>query len=204
MTHAQSGDAAPLSGDERHVAADNYVHSTRRRRRGPRSLAALQTRSIRRQYIQNMCSSRYRAEDSRQASERQDSCLRSSPEVSGGESPEQSLQFNSLQSQPLNILCINIRSIIGKLGELRHVLRTLDVHLAMIQETWLDASTAELNVPGYAVISRKDRSESENRGGVLVLCRLDVKNVLFLFRFRMCGEIVASSAERHRHYIVYH
>ena len=86
----------------------------------------------------------------------------------------------TLQAQPLNILCINIRSIIGKLEELCYVLEKYDIHLALIQETWLDASTDCINVPGYETIARKDRKTSANRGGVLALCRIDVKNVVLL------------------------
>ena len=74
-----------------------------------------------------------------------------------------------------------------------HVLRTLQIHVAVVQETWLDASTENLDVPGYVVIGRRDRSESENRGGILTLVRLDVKNVVLLFK--------AENAERAFHLI---
>ena len=54
------------------------------------------------------------------------------------------------------------------------------MHVAMFQEIWLDASTEPLHVPGYEIIGRRDRSDMPNRGGVLVLCRQDVKNVVLL------------------------
>ena len=43
----------------------------------------------------------------------------------------------------------------------------------MLQETWLDASVEHVNIPGYKIISRRDRHENENRGGILTLARED-------------------------------
>ena len=154
----EMSDAAPLLGEERRTAASS--RKKRARRRGPRSLNALIIRQARRR--------RCEPKNSNSVFTRQSSCQRSSPENVGGESPT-NLPF-ALHSQPLNILCINICSILSKLDQLCYVLRTLDIHLVAVQETWLDASTTEVDVPGYVVISRKDRSEPENRGGVLTLC----------------------------------
>ena len=42
--------------------------------------------------------------------------------------------------QPLIVLCINIRSLMGKLGELVALVERLEVNLIFIQESWLDAS----------------------------------------------------------------
>ena len=52
-------------------------------------------------------------------------------------------------------------------------LENLQPHIVMLQETWLDASVESVNVPGYTIISRRDRSKTENRGGVMTLCRSD-------------------------------
>ena len=52
----------------------------------------------------------------------------------------------------------------------------LDVHILLIQESWLDESVEQIDLPGYVVISLRDRHESENRGGVVGFCRRDVKN----------------------------
>ena len=86
-----------------------------------------------------------------------------------------------INSQPLNILCCNIRSVLGKIDQLVYLLNKLQTHFVLLQETWLDASVEALHVPGYVLVSRRDRSENENRGGVLALCRVDVKSIVLLF-----------------------
>ena len=42
-----------------------------------------------------------------------------------------------------------------------------------IQESWLNPSIKEISVPGDEVVSRRDRHEGENRGGILILRRYD-------------------------------
>ena len=34
-------------------------------------------------------------------------------------------------------------------------------------------------MPGFFILSRRDRSENVNRGGVLTFCRKDIKNIVF-------------------------
>jgi hypothetical protein len=46
-------------------------------------------------------------------------------------------------------------------------------HIVLLQETWLDASTESVTIANYIVVSRRDRSERANRGGVLTLARSD-------------------------------
>ena len=68
----------------------------------------------------------------------------------------------------------NVRSLIPKIEEIRHILSTSQIHAHCVCETWLDdsISDAEINVPGYKV-ERKDRNREG--GGVLIYIREDVK-----------------------------
>ena len=63
------------------------------------------------------------------------------------------------------IYCINIRCVLSHLGELIFHLGRLKPHIVLLQETWLDKSVEQIYVPGYVTVSRRDRSETANRGG---------------------------------------
>ena len=80
--------------------------------------------------------------------------------------------------QPLHIYICNIRSFLGKVTELVHVVKEQDIHIVMIQESWLDASVSKIDFPNFQVLSRRDRSESCNRGGILTLVRDDINNAV--------------------------
>ena len=54
----------------------------------------------------------------------------------------------------------------------------LQPHVVILQETWLDASIESINIPNYTLVSRKDRSEHSNRGGVAAFARSDVRNMV--------------------------
>ena len=126
------------------------ISQRRLRRRGPRSIQSLIKRAVRTQ--------------------------RTCPV---GEVPGESRAVSSssdLQSQPLNLYVCNIRSIINKIGELSRQLELYDVHVVLIQETWLDASYLTVHLPNYVVLGRRDRNEDVNRGGVITYARCDVKN----------------------------
>jgi len=51
-------------------------------------------------------------------------------------------------------------------------------HVVCLQETWLDASTKEISIPGYEVVSRRDRHAGANRGGILTLRRSDFNGLV--------------------------
>lgn len=71
--------------------------------------------------------------------------------------------------RPLRILLTNAFSIYNKIGELQHVLMTLDVDVAIVTETKLTpekATQAEVTVPGYCPPIRKDRTS--HGGGVAI------------------------------------
>ena len=71
----------------------------------------------------------------------------------------------------ISILHCNIRSIKKHLGELQHRLDTLKPTLLALNETWLDDSTEQLSIPGYILISRRDRSKTSNCGGIALYAR---------------------------------
>ena len=76
---------------------------------------------------------------------------------------------------------MNICSIINKIGEFVSLAQAKDIHVIMCQESWLDASTPNCLIPGFMQLSRRDRSEKANRGGVIVYVRSDVNNAVALF-----------------------
>ena len=53
-------------------------------------------------------------------------------------------------------------------------------HILLIQETWLDATTEHLDVPGYDVVSRRDRKTTANRGGIMTLQRKDFNGLVHI------------------------
>ena len=82
--------------------------------------------------------------------------------------------------QPFNILNCNIRCFLHKKNELQIIVEANDIHLIMIQESWLDQSIENVVLPNYITIGRRDRSSDPNRGGVISFVRNDVKNIIFM------------------------
>ena len=76
------------------------------------------------------------------------------------------------------IICINIRCLLKNLAELICHVEFLRPQLILLQETWLDASVESISLPNYHVVSRRDRSDIANRGGIIAFCRDDVKHVV--------------------------
>jgi len=73
----------------------------------------------------------------------------------------------------INILSINIRCLLANLVELNRQLELHQPHVVLIQETWLNSSVEHVDVSGYVQVSRRDRKETDNRGGILTLQRRD-------------------------------
>ena len=71
----------------------------------------------------------------------------------------------------ISIYCINIQCLLAHLPELQAHLDLHQPHIVLIQETWLDESVEHVYVSGYVIVSRRDRSTSANRGGILTLQR---------------------------------
>jgi len=68
-----------------------------------------------------------------------------------------------------------------------------DPHVLFIQETWLNKSIEMIKITNYVLLSRRDRSDEDNRGGIIAYVRSDVHNVVHLFN--------SSEAERSWHLI---
>ena len=102
-------DAASLLGAARQTSSENCSGTRRLRRRGPRSVESIARRAER---YQRKCPE----------------------EVDSGKSRIET-PINELKMQPLIALCVNIRSLMGKLGELIALVQSLDVNLIFIQES---------------------------------------------------------------------
>ena len=75
---------------------------------------------------------------------------------------------------------VNIRCLGAHLDELQFHLSQHSPHVVLLQETWLDKSTEEVRIHNYMTVSRKDRSDDPNRGGVLTLARKDFNKLVFV------------------------
>ena len=80
----------------------------------------------------------------------------------------------------IGILVLNVQCLRAHLAELEFHLKIHQPHIVFLQETWLDLSIEEPSISNYVVVSRRDRSESANRGGVLSLRRSDFNNLAFV------------------------
>ena len=78
------------------------------------------------------------------------------------------------------MLIANIQGLSAHLAELVFHLQATRPHVVLLQETWLDASVECVDIAGYFTVSRKDRSEGPNRGGVLTLARNDFNRLVFI------------------------
>ena len=80
----------------------------------------------------------------------------------------------------ISILSINIQCLAAKLAELIYHLEMHRPHVVLIQETWLDATTKDVQIAGYSEVSRRDRHEGANRGGILTLQRDDFNGLVHI------------------------
>ena len=80
----------------------------------------------------------------------------------------------SSTNSSINICQININGIKGKAADLMHLLTTMNIHVAMVQETKLTEKSRDISTPGYTLV-RKDRGS--NKGGGLAF--LIKENVIF-------------------------
>lgn len=104
-----------------------------------------------------------------------------------------SVNRDSHSSAPLVIYCINIRCLLAHSAELSYQLELHEPHIVLIQESWLNATTKEINLVDYKLIERRDRSQSENRGGVISVAREGMKNKVHISK--------SSNSERMWHYL---
>ena len=167
-------DAAPSARARLHSAVLNS--GTRLRRRGPRSELALIRRSV---------PKHRRALPSMSPGESGDTML-----VNDSSVPHQSHNISDLQCttrinseilsrDSIQIYNINIRCLLSNQAELEYHLDQHRPHIVTLQETWLDASTEDVDIKGYVVVSRRDRRQTDKLtcgdkcGGVLTLRRDD-------------------------------
>ena len=66
------------------------------------------------------------------------------------------------------------------MAEIQFHLERLQPHFVILQETWLEASIESIIIPNYILVSRKDRSEHSNRGGIAAFARRDVSNIVLI------------------------
>ena len=89
-----------------------------------------------------------------------------------------SVACDPVSPQSFLIYCINIRWLLSDFAELCHRVKVFSPHVDFFQETWLNKSIEEVQLPNYRIVSRRDRSEGENRGGIATYARLDIYNMV--------------------------
>ena len=75
------------------------------------------------------------------------------------------------------IYYINIHCL-SNLAELCAQVKTLDPHLILLQETWLKKKVEAIHIPGYNIVSKRDRNDTENRSGIIRYARQDVYHIV--------------------------
>ena len=85
-----------------------------------------------------------------------------------------------LTAQLLLLFIVLIRCLLVHSARLSYQLKIHKPHLVLIQESWLNASTEKVILA--ELIERRDRSESENRGGVAFFAREGMKNIVHFIK----------------------
>ena len=67
------------------------------------------------------------------------------------------------------LMVFNKEGLRAHLTELEFHLLQLRPHIVFLQETWLDASVESVTIVNYRIVSRKDRKDTTNRGGHIIL-----------------------------------
>ena len=86
-------------------------------------------------------------------------------------------RIHKLFKDKITIFVLNIRSLRAHKAELESHLEALHPHLVLLQETWLDKSHEEIQLMNYVLVSRRDRSDTDNRGGIVTYRRSDFNRV---------------------------
>ena len=136
------------------------THLASSRRRGPRSFAARGRRAERRVQEPNI-------ED----------------HLPHGDGLCEARPRSPLEFEKSNLLHVNIRGVKTHLAELDGRLRCMPERplLVALTETWLDASTGAVCLTGYSLISRRDRGDGRQGGGVaLFAASAFADNVVFI------------------------
>ena len=68
--------------------------------------------------------------------------------------------------------------MLAHVAELSFHLSVHKPHIVLIQESWLNKSIEHVSIANYSLLSRRDRSDTENRGGIIAFVRSDVRQVV--------------------------
>ena len=76
-----------------------------------------------------------------------------------------------LREDTLRVWHCNVQGLQPRIPEIVATLRDMPQKpdLLCLNETWLDATTEQVEIEGYSVVARRDRSKKANRGGVMIL-----------------------------------
>ena len=84
------------------------------------------------------------------------------------------MEDTQFASQHFSILTLNIRCFLARIDQLSVFLNLYDIDIVFLQETWLFAQSSPFSIHGYSIVARRDRSDNENRGGVLILSLIHI------------------------------
>ena len=78
------------------------------------------------------------------------------------------------------VFCTNIRSIKANEAELTARINIHKPEIIAMGETWMDETVSYIPIPGYEVVSRRDRSKDSNCGGVIVYAKTTFNCIVLL------------------------
>ena len=90
----------------------------------------------------------------------------------GGSWPRDAAPSCQDQDQGLKIMYTNARSIVNKIDELKSFVHTSDFDIICITEAWTNTNISNhyLSIPGFHIVSRHDRNDTQNgRGGGIII-----------------------------------
>ncbi len=84
--------------------------------------------------------------------------------------------------QRIRIWSVNVRRFLKRRAELEARLMNSDVHILMLQETWLSDNVESITIPGFHLVGRLDRLLGPKRGygGIAILARDSLTNIALL------------------------
>ena len=80
----------------------------------------------------------------------------------------------------ISVYTVNIQCLLARVAELEYQLEVHRPHVVLIQETWLCKEIKDVQIYDYVVISRRDRKDTANRGGILTLQRDDFNGLVHI------------------------
>ena len=82
--------------------------------------------------------------------------------------PEETIELSNLKQKGLNVVHLNIRSVIYKIDQIRMMISQAKIDVLCLTESWLNPNItdSELSIEGYKIF-RKDRTLKKG-GGILI------------------------------------